>query len=77
VLVTEDVYSGPRMRPNLDIPHGPCNRLFRRSGVYLDLPPYNRKLQHVLEVVCPETDSVLRTSLIRQSETTRTSAATA
>ena len=67
LLITEDVYRGPGLRPNLDIQHGPCNRLFDRSGVYLDLPPYSRKLEHVLEVMCPETDSVLRTSLIRQS----------
>jgi hypothetical protein len=66
LLVTEDVYNGPGMRPNLDTQHGPDNRLFRHSGVYLDLPPYSLRTQNVLEVVCPDTNSVIRTSLIEK-----------
>src|SRR6266852_1267909 len=75
LLITEDVYTGRRGQPNLDVLHGPGNRLFRQSGVYLDLPPYNLKLEHVLEVLCPETESVLRTSLIRQSPITKSRSA--
>jgi SAM-dependent methyltransferase len=65
LLVTEDVYDKADARPNVDVRHGPDNRLSRRSGVYLDLPPYGLRLEHVLELDCPETNSVLRTSLIR------------
>jgi SAM-dependent methyltransferase len=64
LLVTEDVFSGLRMQPNLDIMHGPDNRLHKRSGVFLDRPPYSMQMQYVLETPCPETSSVIRTCLI-------------
>ncbi len=64
LLITEDVYAGPRVRPNLDHTHGPDNRLSKRSGVFVDLPPYNMKAKTVLEMPIPETRSLLRTSLI-------------
>ncbi len=42
ILVTEHLPSdGTRVRPNLDMPHGPDVRLRKRSGVYLDQPPFN------------------------------------
>jgi SAM-dependent methyltransferase len=66
LLITEDVYAGSGMRPNLDHTHGPDNRLCKRSGVYVDLPPYNLRAEAVLEMAIPETHSLLRTSLIEQ-----------
>jgi SAM-dependent methyltransferase len=66
LLVTEDVYHGSRtVRPNLDHLHGPDNRVHKRSGVFLDLPPYSLASQTLLEVSSPQTESVLRTLLIR------------
>lgn len=64
LLVTEDVYSGQKMRPNLDIMHGPDTRVFKRSGVFLDRAPFNRQTQNVFEIAIPETPSVIRTCLI-------------
>jgi SAM-dependent methyltransferase len=40
VIVTEHVYSGPGLRPNVDKPHGPGTRIPARSGVFLDAPPF-------------------------------------
>jgi len=70
LIVTEDVYSGARVRPNLDIRHGPDNRLFRRSGVFLDHAPFALRTQNVLEIPCPQTHSVIRTCLIERELTT-------
>jgi SAM-dependent methyltransferase len=67
LVITEDVYAGRSMRPNLDKPHGPDNRLLDRSGVYLDLPPFSLSARTVLELPSPETDSVIRTSLIEMT----------
>jgi hypothetical protein len=64
LLVTEAVYSGQRMQPNLDIMHGPDDRLHKHSGVFLDRPPYSLQTQYVLEIPCPETSYVIRTCLI-------------
>jgi hypothetical protein len=66
-VVTEDVYCGRRMRPNLDIMHGPDNRLHKRSGVFLDRAPFSLQTQSVLEIPCPEFSSVIRTCLIEPS----------
>jgi SAM-dependent methyltransferase len=64
LLITEHLYNGPGVQPNLDVGHGPDNRLFRNSGVFLDCPPFNLKTMTVLELVSTEAKSVLRTSLI-------------
>jgi SAM-dependent methyltransferase len=73
LVITEDVYNGPNMRPNLDITHGPDNRLHRRSGVFLDRAPFSLRTQNVVEISCPEFSSVIRTCLIegkpKQSDT--------
>ena len=63
LLVTEDVYVGPRTRPNVDKPHGADNRFYDRSGVYLDLPPYSLPTKTVLEMPTAG-GSFLRTWLI-------------
>ena len=64
LVITEDVYNGPNVRPNLDIMHGPDNRLHRRSGVFLDRAPFSLRMQNVVEISCPEFNSVIRTCLI-------------
>ena len=66
LLVTEDVYNGRGVRPNLDMSHGPDNRLFKRSGVFLDYPPFNLVTETILEAPRPMTFSTLRTSVIVQ-----------
>jgi hypothetical protein len=66
LIVTEDVYNGPGMRPNLDIMHGPDNRIFKCSGVFLEHAPFNLQTQSVFEIPCPETASVIRTCLIEK-----------
>jgi hypothetical protein len=64
LIVTEDVHSGRRMRPNLDMMHGPDNRVFKRSGVFLDRAPFNLQTLNLLEIPSPKTASVIRTCLI-------------
>jgi hypothetical protein len=64
LIVTEDVYCGRKMRPNVDIMHGPDNRLHKRSGVFLDKAPFSLQTQSVFEIPCPEFSSVIRTCLI-------------
>lgn len=66
LLVTEDVYVGPRIRPNVDKPHGADNRFYDRSGVYLDLPPYSLPTKTVLEMPTAG-GSLLRTWLIERA----------
>jgi hypothetical protein len=65
LIITEDCYCGAGMRPNLDITHGPDNRWFRRSGVFLDRAPFNMLTQVVLEIPY-ESNCVMRTCLIQQ-----------
>jgi Methyltransferase domain len=64
LLVTEDIHIGRKMRPNLDMMHGPDNRVFKHSGVFLDRAPFNLQTQNVLEIPYPKSASVIRTCLI-------------
>jgi hypothetical protein len=64
VLVTEELYTRPGLRPNLDIAHGPDNRASDNSGVFLDLPPFNFKTTPILELPIPGDVSVMRTVLV-------------
>jgi SAM-dependent methyltransferase len=66
LLITEDLYTGPDARPNLDAPHGPTTRWAEKSGVYVDLPPYNLKGEVVLEIPATENASI-RTLLIKNN----------
>lgn len=60
VLVTEHLPLGKDVRPNLDKPHGPDTRLYDRSGVFLDLPPFSLRTRVLLETpIAP--GEVLRT----------------
>jgi hypothetical protein len=63
VLITEHLYVGKDSRPNLDKPHGPDTRVYDRSGVFLDRPPFKLSARTVLEL--PYSDrEVLRSVLL-------------
>jgi SAM-dependent methyltransferase len=63
VLITEHIYVGKDFRPNLDKPHGPDTRVYDRSGVFLDRPPFDLTTRTVLEL--PYSDGeVLRSVLL-------------
>jgi SAM-dependent methyltransferase len=65
LLVTEHLPVGNAAVPNLDKPHGPDIRLYDRSGVFLDLPPFSRKVRVLLDApIAP--GEVLRSVLIEQ-----------
>ena len=64
VLVTEELFTKPGSRPNLDISHGPDNRASDNSGVFLELPPFSFKTTPLLEIPIPGDETVLRTVLI-------------
>jgi 2-polyprenyl-3-methyl-5-hydroxy-6-metoxy-1,4-benzoquinol methylase len=63
ILATEHVYTGPGLRRNEDKPHGPGTRLPKRSGVFLEAPPFHCPATLILEVPLAEMES-LRTLLI-------------
>lgn len=66
LIVTEHVYSGEGLRRNRDKPQGPGTRIPRRSGVFLDAPPFNLKVKPLLEVqVGPQ--EVFRTVVISKN----------
>lgn len=70
VLVTEHLPPpGALVTPNVDKPHGADTRLDDGSGVYLELPPFRRSLETVLETKLDpgmgEGSAVLRTTLLR------------
>jgi SAM-dependent methyltransferase len=66
VLVTEHIPTTPAAY-NKDKMPGPDIRLYRKSGVFLEHPPFSIKMHTLLEVPLPmsDVDSVLRTSLIQ------------
>jgi SAM-dependent methyltransferase len=64
VIVTEELFTRPDSRPNLDIQHGPDNRASDNSGVFLNLPPFNFKTTLMLEIPIPGDLSVMRTVLV-------------
>lgn len=63
ILVTEHLPVGANIIPNKDKPHGPDTRVYDRSGVFLDEPPFSLPAEIVLEVPYSRGE-VLRTSLI-------------
>ncbi len=68
LIVTEHQPSPHRGNvPNLDKPVGPDTRLADRSGIYIDLPPFNRDIAEVLcETVVTDPPGVIRTFLLNQ-----------
>lgn len=70
LLVTEHLPVGQGAVPNLDKPHGPDIRLYERSGVFVDQPPFSRTVRHLLDTpIAP--GEVLRTVLIEHAESTQ------
>lgn len=66
LIVTEHVPVGSSAVPNLDKPHGPDIRLYDGSGVFLELPPFSKSVEHLLETPI-EPGQVLRSVLLRRS----------
>ncbi len=66
-IVTEHIPIGPGIAWNKDKAAGPDVRLYRKSGVFLEHPPFSLPLETLLEVPQPfnGVDAVLRTSLLR------------
>ncbi len=65
ILISEHIYEGNDVRYNLDKTPNASIRLKQQSGVYIEKSPFNIKnLVHVLKV--PETEGIIRTSLIVQ-----------
>lgn len=50
VIATEHVYEGAGLRRNRDKPQGPGTRLPKRSGVFLESPPFNCPAKLTLQV---------------------------
>ena len=67
VLITEGVYAGAKVRPNLDKAAGWETRIHQKSGVFLHLPPFSLPVQTVLEIPGSST-SVLRTMLLEHDK---------
>ena len=53
LVVTEGVYQGRQICPNVDILHGPDTRVFKHSGVFLDREPFNRRTRDVFRNSLP------------------------
>lgn len=65
LVITEHLYVGPGTVPNKNIKHGMRTRSDEKSGVFVELPPFNRKAETILELPYSE-GTVLRTSLVKQ-----------
>lgn len=66
-IVTEHIPTGPGIVWNKDKAAGPDVRLYRKSGVFLEHPPFTLPLETLLEVPQPfnGVDAVLRSSLLK------------
>jgi hypothetical protein len=64
LLVTEHLPTHPQAVPNIDKPHGPDVRVYHRSGVFLEAPPFSLDVETLLEVPV-EPGSVLRTDWVK------------
>ena len=64
VIATEHVYAGPGLRRNRDKPQGPGTRIPKRSGVFLESPPFHCPAKLLLEVPLNE-NAALRSVLIQ------------
>jgi SAM-dependent methyltransferase len=70
IIVTEHLPLGRRVKWNKDKAAGPDIRLYYGSGVFLEHPPFCRRLTTLLEVPLPFNGckAVLRTSLLDSSQ---------
>jgi hypothetical protein len=70
VIVTEHLPDPTKpWTPNLDIHHGSNTRVDRGSGLYLDLPPFNRPIASVLTEVKLENNTIIRSVLLVNDKT--------
>ena len=69
VLVSEDVPAKPQSY-NRDKPHGPDVRAYFGSGVFLDQPPFSKKVRELWTIPLRE-DAVLRSVLLEHTPPAR------
>jgi len=67
VFVTEHIYAGEDVEPNVDFDHGPGTRVPMKSGVFIDLPPFGLQTRSFRDIDFGE-DSVIRTWVVRRDE---------
>ena len=67
LIITEHIPSDPECTPNVDMVHGPQDRVYLGSGVFVDKPPFSKRTTTLLEVEIDK-HSLLRTSLVEQGE---------
>jgi SAM-dependent methyltransferase len=70
LIITEHISSNPQCTPNVDMVHGPQDRVYLGSGVFVDKPPFSKRATMLLEVEIDK-HSLLRTSLVEQRESRR------
>lgn len=63
VIVTEHVYSGDGLKPNLDKGKGPGTRIPRKSGIFLESKPFRMPVKLLMEIPLRENET-LRTVLL-------------
>ena len=68
ILISEDVPVQPKSF-NRDKPHGPDVRRYYGSGVYVERPPFSRRVSKLWELPLRD-DSLLRTVLLDQTAST-------
>jgi SAM-dependent methyltransferase len=67
LIITEHIPSNPECTPNVDMVHGPQDRVYLGSGVFVDEPPFSKRATTLLEVPIDK-HSLLRTSLVEQAQ---------
>jgi hypothetical protein len=72
-FITEHIYVGRGVKPNLDIPHGPGTRVPMKSGVFIDRPPFSLKAKMVGDIVYAPNE-VLRTWVVEGAAGDKTEA---
>jgi hypothetical protein len=65
LIVTEHLPAATDVVPNLDKPHGPDTRVYDRSGVFLEAPPFDLPVRILLEVPISPGET-LRSVLVSQ-----------
>jgi len=64
-IITEHVYQGHNLKPNVDIIHGPATRLLKNSGLFIDQPPFSITDAKLARDIHYAQDEVLRTWVVR------------
>jgi hypothetical protein len=64
VIVTESIPVGPKVEYSRDKVHGPDIRLYSKSGVFLDKPPFNLLSEELLRIPVSAHEAIV-TTLIR------------